>query len=955
MYKVTLYPRASYPQGGMTLLDTSSGVNPGLLTAVVEGRLNEAGSFTYGIVPSSPMYEYTDPLKYYVSVEEDNDEIFYGRILSVQKNPLTLTKQVTCEGALAFLLDAELGLDKDGHDYSASGYFAKCINDYNAAISNDPARKFSVGTVNVDGASETITYKSSSFTQVQSAIKSQLVDKLDGFLRVRRTTNGAHALDWVKQVGITNPQPIQITHNVIGQTTTDSGEDIFTLMHPVGKDNLDIGLITISQDMLNKYGPIVRSVTFDADNATALRAKANSYVEKLRDRLSLSGSISFVDVHYLDGSVPSVKIGDVFTNIQGYEGTKLNTETLTKDLLAPQNDKFTLKNDKDLLRSAVANGANSAATAAAAGGKGKFSSGSSFRYKFIHETDKDLALAARNIEISAEEKIAINTQQIEMNAASIQQNTADIVAQGETWTTFEGTSFYQNRNHITQVAGKYTVDETTGNVILEEGADLVVTKNGVHSLVGTKLDEQKQSIDDLSNWVNVYEGTAIYQGKDHIAQVAGKYTFEDYIDPKTGEHIEQLILEKGTKLYQSTDGGSFGYYYDGNLTAGILFGKLSDGRDYSAVLGDKVYVGNSKDQLNEWVRETDDGLVAMSARIKDLETSALTTGTLSAAFSSLDTVTIKDNVVFSPGAHGINLTNSQLAISNSAGSTVTVRHPGDGLMEVQIVSSGTNGYKLQYKKLFDSSWTDAGTFSRATTLSGEWSGNRITVTATPQNTTWSQGLTKGTASWASNVLNLPVLYYTTDSTRPLGTAATLDVTNIYNDGYNALGSPSVSFTAVGANTSAATVSGSAAIANKTTGATRRTNISLSLSKNTYLPGGTVVPQRCVNVLNGSSIVGRIDTQSQYNDGRNSVTVSVSQSGGTMYANGSNGASDSGTIDGYHPNKATNAKSGLTQVARYDGSLREKYEMFAKRNGEYFTCGTHYWYYADTYGTTTYYY
>ena len=77
------------------------------------------------------------------------------------------------------------------------------------------------------------------------------------------------------------------------------------------------------------------------------------------------------------------------------------------------------------------------------------------------------------------------------------------------------------------------------------------------------------------------------------------------------------------------------------------------------------------------------------------------------------------------------------------------------------------------------------TFSKATTLSGVWSGNRLTVTATPAVATpWSQALTRGTPTWDGSTLNLPVLYYTTDSTRPLGTAATLDVTSIYNDGYD---------------------------------------------------------------------------------------------------------------------------------------------------------------------------
>ena len=60
---------------------------------------------------------------------------------------------------------------------------------------------------------------------------------------------------------------------------------------------------------------------------------------------------------------------------------------------------------------------------------------------------------------------------------------------------------------------------------------------------------------------------------------------------------------------------------------------------------------------------------------------------------------------------------------------------GAGLYSAQIVPEGANGYKLQVQTYDNASWRDAGSFSRATTLSGGWSGDpaTYTVTATPQN------------------------------------------------------------------------------------------------------------------------------------------------------------------------------------------------------------------------------
>ena len=58
------------------------------------------------------------------------------------------------------------------------------------------------------------------------------------------------------------------------------------------------------------------------------------------------------------------------------------------------------------------------------------------------------------------------------------------------------------------------------------------------------------------------------------------------------------------------------------------------------------------------------------------------------------------------------------------------------ISSLQIVQSG-NTYKLQRKRFSENDWVDVGTFSRATSLSGEWSGGAYTVSASPQGNTIS--------------------------------------------------------------------------------------------------------------------------------------------------------------------------------------------------------------------------
>ena len=61
----------------------------------------------------------------------------------------------------------------------------------------------------------------------------------------------------------------------------------------------------------------------------------------------------------------------------------------------------------------------------------------------------------------------------------------------------------------------------------------------------------------------------------------------------------------------------------------------------------------------------------------------------------------------------------------------------DPILEVQISGPTNNQYYLQYKNVTYRSWQNAGSFSRATSLSGSWSGNTWTVSASPQGNTLS--------------------------------------------------------------------------------------------------------------------------------------------------------------------------------------------------------------------------
>ena len=113
----------------------------------------------------------------------------------------------------------------------------------------------------------------------------------------------------------------------------------------------------------------------------------------------------------------------------------------------------------------------------------------------------------------------------------------------------------------------------------------------------------------------------------------------------------------------------------------------------------------------------------------------------------------------------------------------------DGIKDVQIIAvSGTNNYKLQYKTFSGNTWTDAGTFSRATALTGAWNSGILTVTASPQDEHYYDYLGVGTIARSGVDYTIPVTHCT-DPNGVFSTVYTISLSaqEVWDDGYTAGG------------------------------------------------------------------------------------------------------------------------------------------------------------------------
>ena len=151
-----------------------------------------------------------------------------GRVLHDKKG-FYKSKEVYCEGQLAFLLDSVQ------RPYSFQGdvpeLFSQFISSHNNQVDN--WKQFQVGNVTVTDPNDYINRESSQYPNTLDELNEKLVDKLGGYL-VPRLQNGIRYLDYLKEPGKKNSQVIEFGKNLLDITEYITADEVFTVMIPLG-------------------------------------------------------------------------------------------------------------------------------------------------------------------------------------------------------------------------------------------------------------------------------------------------------------------------------------------------------------------------------------------------------------------------------------------------------------------------------------------------------------------------------------------------------------------------------------------------------------------------------------------------------------------------------------------------------------------------------------------------
>lgn len=344
-----------------------------LLAPKLTLEMGKAGSLTFQIPPNNKYYATLAQLSTIITVEMDDTEIFRGRVLTNNRN-FNNIRTVYCEGDLAYLVDSVQKAEK--YEGKAHALFQKIIDAHNARV--EPFKRFVVGDVTVENRDVLLAGKSDDITDADTGkfdykqiainsiadewqstfdfIERCLLDYTGGYLRTRRQ-NGTTYIDLLADYGSTAVQEIEFGKNMLDMTEEVSAEDIFTVLIPLGDENLTIESVNNGSDELvdaaavARYGRIIKTHVFDSVNTpSTLLENGKRYLDS-NVNVPLTLTVKAVDMHLVDPNASPIYVGDK-VRVSSAPHELLDQLTCTKieyDMENPANNTYTFGTPKQSL------------------------------------------------------------------------------------------------------------------------------------------------------------------------------------------------------------------------------------------------------------------------------------------------------------------------------------------------------------------------------------------------------------------------------------------------------------------------------------------------------------------------------------------------------------------------------------------------------------------------------
>lgn len=321
--------------------------------------LSKIGSLSFTLLPTHSEYNSLEKIKSIITVYQDDDIIFRGRVFSESVNFRQL-KTIEVEGASGYLNDSIV------RPYSYKGtlpnYLQMLINQHNNQVGND--KKFTIGTVTVRSPNwwNMVTFQGDEYATTWEEINNKLVAVMGGYIVFRYTETGNY-IDYLSSLTDTSNQKIQLAVNLLDLKRELKTGDFATRIIALGANSQDdngnntrltISSVNSGKDYVNDssvesvYGIIAKTITFDdITDASELLSEARialTTATQLIDTLSIKA----VDLHLSDAEIQAFRLGqniNVYSEPHGINENML-LSSFSLDLSDPTSFEFSLGRTK---------------------------------------------------------------------------------------------------------------------------------------------------------------------------------------------------------------------------------------------------------------------------------------------------------------------------------------------------------------------------------------------------------------------------------------------------------------------------------------------------------------------------------------------------------------------------------------------------------------------------------
>ena len=295
-----------------------------LLNPILKTDIGKVSSLTFTIYPSHPLFSQLEQMKTTIRVEEDDEIRLRGRILDI-RNGMKLDRNIVVEDALSYLNDSWIDAIGEVHE-TFEEFLTRCVDTHNAQCS--AGRKLYIGNVSHSDSSTEFDFEITSPKKIMDVLNEQLIRVHGGYLLTRHETDKTY-IDYFQQFTDYCDQRIALRENLIDIGTTQSGNDIFTAVVPIGNENLKIGDVATYIKFINNNFYISHTIHKD-------------YIE-LPGAVQKYGGLIFKILNLSDAQTTAELIEDAerwIANNYVYDITNISVKALDLTLIGEEDDKI---------------------------------------------------------------------------------------------------------------------------------------------------------------------------------------------------------------------------------------------------------------------------------------------------------------------------------------------------------------------------------------------------------------------------------------------------------------------------------------------------------------------------------------------------------------------------------------------------------------------------------------